>query len=114
MTAPATQGIAAKGYATHGPEAKFEPFEFARREVGPTDILIDILYCGVCHSDIHQAKAEWEPMIPSIYPMLPGHEIVGRVSRVGGEVTKFREGDHAGIGCFVDSCGECAGCRNGV
>jgi alcohol dehydrogenase (NADP+) len=114
MTAAATQGIAAKGYATNGPEARFEPFEFARREVGPTDVLIDILYCGICHSDIHQARAEWEPMIPSIYPMVPGHEIVGRVSRVGGEVTKFKEGDLAGIGCFVDSCRECPGCKNGI
>jgi len=114
MTAAATQGIAAKGYATHGPEASFEPFEFARREVGPKDVMIDILYCGICHSDIHQARAEWEPMIPSIYPMVPGHEIVGRVSRVGGEVTKFKEGDLAGIGCFVDSCRECPGCKNGI
>src|SRR5687768_11995521 len=114
MTAAATQGIAAKGYATNGPEARFEPFEFARRDVGPKDVLIDILYCGICHSDIHQARAEWEPMIPSIYPMVPGHEIVGRVSRVGGEVTKFKEGDFAGIGCFVDSCRECPGCKNGI
>ena len=114
MTAAATQGIAAKGYATHGPEASFEPFEFARREVGPKDVMIDILYCGICHSDIHQTRAEWEPMIPSIYPMVPGHEIVGRVSRVGGEVTKFKEGDLAGIGCFVDSCRECPGCKNGI
>ncbi len=114
MTAAATQGTATKGYATHGPDARFEPFEFARREVGPKDILIDILYCGICHSDIHQAKAEWEPNWPSIYPMVPGHEIVGRVSRVGTEVSKFREGDLAGIGCFVDSCRECPGCTGGV
>ena len=114
MTAAASQGISTKGYATHGPEAKFEPFEFARREVGPKDVLIDILYCGICHSDIHQARAEWEPMMPSMYPMVPGHEIVGRVSRVGGEVTKFKEGDLAGIGCFVDSCRECAGCTSGI
>jgi alcohol dehydrogenase (NADP+) len=114
MTAAATQGIAAKGYATPGPEAKFEPFEFARRELGPKDILIDILYCGICHSDIHQARAEWEPMIPSIYPMVPGHEIVGRVSRVGSDASKFGEGDIAGIGCFVDSCRECPGCTGGV
>ena len=114
MTAAASQGISTKGYATHGPEAKFEPFEFARREVGPKDVLIDILYCGICHSDIHQARAEWEPMMPSMYPMVPGHEIVGRVSRVGGEVTKFKEGDLAGIGCFVDSCRECAGCTSSI
>ncbi len=109
-----TKAVATRGYATHGPEAKFQPFEFTRREVGPNDILIDIEYAGICHSDIHQAKAEWEPMIPSIYPMVPGHEIVGRVSQVGAEVTKFAEGDIAGIGCFVDSCRECPACVGGV
>jgi len=114
MTAPETTGIATRGFATHGPDARFGPFDFNRREVGPTDVLIDILYCGICHSDIHQARAEWEPLIPSIYPMVPGHEIVGRIARVGAEVSKFREGDFAGIGCFVDSCGECVGCNNGL
>jgi alcohol dehydrogenase (NADP+) len=114
MTAAATQGISTRGFATNGPEAKFGPFEFARRQVGPNDILIDIQYCGICHSDIHQARAEWEPMIPSIYPMVPGHEIVGRVTQVGDSVTKFKEGDIAGIGCFVDSCGECPACGGGV
>src|SRR4029078_1516259 len=77
-------------------------------------ILIDIQYCGICHSDIHQARAEWEPMIPSIFPMVPGHEIVGRVSQVGAEVTKFSDGDFAGIGCFVDSCRECPACIAGI
>ncbi len=114
MTAAKTQGTPTKGFATKGPEAKFEQFEFARREVGPKDILIDIQFCGICHSDIHQARAEWEPMIPSIYPMVPGHEIVGRVSQVGSEVSKFKIGDAAGIGCFVDSCGECGACTSGV
>ncbi|MGD9590495.1 MAG: NAD(P)-dependent alcohol dehydrogenase [Pyrinomonadaceae bacterium] len=114
MTAAATQGISTRGFATHGPEAKFEPFEFARRQVGPHDVLIDIDYCGICHSDIHQAKAEWEPMIPSIYPMVPGHEIVGRVTQVGDDVTNFKVGDTAGIGCFVDSCRECPACSAGV
>lgn len=106
--------IKTKGYATHDSNAKFVPFDFERRDVGPNDILIDILYCGICHSDIHQARAEWEPMIPSIYPMVPGHEIVGRITKVGAEVTKFNQGDLAGIGCFVDSCGECGGCHAGV
>jgi uncharacterized zinc-type alcohol dehydrogenase-like protein len=114
MSAPETQGIATRGFATNGPDARFGPFDFARRELGPNDILIDILYCGICHSDIHQARAEWEPMVPSIYPMVPGHEIVGRVSRVGSDVTKFKEGDFAGIGCFVDSCGECGACTSGI
>ena len=109
-----TKAVATKGFATQGPEAKFEPFEFTRREVGPSDVLIDIQYCGICHSDIHQARAEWEPMFPSMYPMVPGHEIVGRVSQVGGDVTKFAVGDFAGIGCFVDSCRECPACRGGI
>ncbi|MGE3466994.1 MAG: NAD(P)-dependent alcohol dehydrogenase [Pyrinomonadaceae bacterium] len=109
-----SKAISTRGYAVNGPEAEFEPFEFTRREVGPNDILIDIAYAGICHSDIHQARAEWEPMIPSIYPMVPGHEIVGRVTKVGSEVTKFKEGDIAGIGCFIDSCRECAACEGGV
>ena len=113
MIAAETKAIAAKGYATHSSEAKFEPFEFTRREVGPHDILIDIDYCGICHTDIHQARAEWAPMVPAVYPMVPGHEIVGRVSQVGSEVSKFKEGDVAGIGCFVDSCRECVNCKAG-
>ena len=76
--------IPVKAYATQGPEELLAPFEFERRELKEHDILVDILFSGVCHSDIHQAKAEWEPMIPSIYPMVPGHEIVGRISQVGG------------------------------
>ncbi len=114
MIAAETKTVAARGFATHGPDAKFQPFEFTRRDVGPGDILIDITHCGICHSDIHQAKAEWEPMIPSIYPMVPGHEVVGRVSRVGSDVTKFEVGDAAGIGCFINSCGECAACTSGI
>ena len=114
MNAPAAQGIATKGFATNGPEAKFEPFEFVRREVGPSDIQIDIQYCGICHSDIHQAKDEWHDLMPAMYPMVPGHEIVGRVSRVGSNVSKFQVGDIAGIGCFIDSCRECPSCKAGI
>jgi uncharacterized zinc-type alcohol dehydrogenase-like protein len=110
MTALAAEGIATRGFAVTGPEAKFEPFEFQRRDVGPKDILIEILYSGICHSDIHQAKGEWGN---STYPMVPGHEIVGKVVQIGGEVTKFNEGDIAGIGCFVDSCRECVNCKAG-
>ena len=106
--------IQTKGYATHDKNAKFGTVDFERRDVGPKDILIDIAYAGICHSDIHQAKAEWEPMVPSIYPMVPGHEIVGRVSQVGDAVTKFAVGDIAGIGCFVDSCRECPACSGGI
>ena len=114
MTAAATQGIATKGYATNSPEARFEPFNFVRREVGPHDVLIDIDYCGICHSDIHQAMNEWPDLMPATYPMVPGHEIVGHVSQIGSEVTKFKVGDVAGIGCFIDSCRECGPCKTGI
>jgi alcohol dehydrogenase (NADP+) len=98
------------GYAVASPDAKFEPFTFERREAEAKDIIIEILYCGICHSDIHQARDEWGG---SIYPMVPGHEIVGRVTQVGDEVTKFKEGDIAGVGCFVDSCRTCENCAEG-
>ncbi|MBK9154170.1 MAG: NAD(P)-dependent alcohol dehydrogenase [Chloracidobacterium sp.] len=114
MTAAATQGISTRGFATNSPEAKFEPFNFVRREVGPNDVLIDIEYCGICHSDIHQAKNEWPDLMPATYPMVPGHEIIGRVSQVGDNVTKFKVGDAAGIGCFVDSCRTCGACTSGI
>jgi len=103
-----------KGYAVNGPQDAFHEFTFERRDVGANDILIDIVYAGICHSDIHQARAEWEPVVPSIYPMVPGHEIVGRVSQVGDAVTKFKVGDLAGVGCFVDSCRECEPCKAGT
>lgn len=103
--------IQAKGYAVQSANAKFEQFSFERRELGAKDILIEIQFCGICHSDIHQARNEWRN---SIYPMVPGHEIVGRVARVGAEVSKFNEGDYAGVGCFVDSCRECENCKQDV
>lgn len=106
--------IETRGFATQGPDAKFGPFDFQRRDVGPNDILIDIAYCGICHSDIHQARDEWRGIMPAMYPMVPGHEIVGRVSQVGDQVTKFSVGDFAGIGCFVDSCRECGACGAGI
>ncbi|MBP9663752.1 MAG: NAD(P)-dependent alcohol dehydrogenase [Pyrinomonadaceae bacterium] len=114
MIGTETAGIATKGYATHSADAKFEPFAFARREVGPQDVLIDIAYCGICHSDIHMAKNEWPGLMPATYPMVPGHEIIGRVAQIGNEVTKFAVGDVAGIGCFVDSCRQCAPCVSGI
>lgn len=98
------------GYAAQNSTAALAPFQFERREPGPHDIVIDILYCGVCHSDIHQARDEWGG---SIYPMVPGHEIVGRVSQVGNEVKKFKVGDIAGVGCLVDSCRKCDSCQEG-
>lgn len=106
--------IQTKGYATHDESATFGPFSFERRDLRPNDILIDIQYCGICHSDIHQAKNEWAGMVPAAYPMVPGHEIVGKVTQIGDAVTKFSVGDTAGIGCFVDSCGECPSCKGGI
>jgi uncharacterized zinc-type alcohol dehydrogenase-like protein len=99
------------GYAVKSAESKFEPFEFERRELGAKDVLIEIMYCGVCHSDIHQAHNDWRN---SIYPMVPGHEIIGRVKQTGAEAAKFKTGDYAGVGCFVDSCRTCENCRQGV
>jgi len=99
-----------RGYATQSPTSDLEPFSFERRTPGAHDVLIEILYCGVCHSDIHQARNEWGN---SVYPMVPGHEIVGRVTQVGSEVTRFKEGDLAGVGCFVDSCRVCDNCKEG-
>lgn len=100
-----------RGYATKGPTSVLEPFKFERREPGPHDVLIEILYCGICHSDIHQARDEWGG---AIYPMVPGHEIVGRVTRVGAQVKRFKVGDLAGVGCFVDSCRVCDSCKAGL
>lgn len=102
--------IATKGYAVHSKDDKLAPWNFERRNLGPKDVLIDILFSGVCHSDIHQVRSEW---FPSIYPMVPGHEIVGRVAEVGSEVANFKIGDLAGIGCMVDSCKECPTCKGG-
>src|SRR5262249_6948816 len=87
------------------------PFTLERRAPGPQDVLIEILYCGVCHSDIHQARGEWGN---SSFPMVPGHEIVGRVCEVGSKVKKLKVGDLAGVGCIVDSCRTCAHCRAGL
>jgi uncharacterized zinc-type alcohol dehydrogenase-like protein len=99
------------GYAAMSATTPPEPFTFERREPGEHDVLIEIQFCGVCHSDIHQARGEWGN---STFPMVPGHEIVGRVARVGAAVTKFKAGDMAGVGCFVDSCRVCENCRDGL
>lgn len=103
--------LATRGYATRGPSSGLGPFDFERREPGPHDVLIEILYCGICHTDIHQVRDEWGG---SVYPMVPGHEIVGRVTRVGSSVKRFHSGDLAGVGCFVDSCRTCASCKAGL
>lgn len=100
-----------KGFATHNATSPLEPFSFERREVGPHDVLIEIQYCGICHSDIHQARNEWGV---SIFPMVPGHEIVGKITKVGTAVKKYKPGDIAGVGCFVDSCRSCSHCTAGL
>ncbi|MCB0439758.1 MAG: alcohol dehydrogenase catalytic domain-containing protein, partial [Mangrovimonas sp.] len=98
-----------KGYAAFSPTEEIKPFDFDRREVGPKDVKIKIDYCGVCHSDIHTAHNDWGM---SQYPIVPGHEIIGHVTEVGSKVTKFKEGELVGVGCMVDSCGECPSCKD--
>lgn len=99
-----------KAYAAHSPTTLLAPMEIERRAIGPDDVSIQILYCGVCHSDLHTARNEWKN---TIYPSVPGHEIVGRVVSVGNRVKNFRPGDLAGVGCMVDSCGHCHPCHEG-
>src|ERR1700676_1604518 len=101
---------AAKGYAAQDKTTPLAPFAFDRRDPLPNDIAIDILYCGVCHSDLHMARNEWGN---AVYPMVPGHEIAGKVPFRGADVTKFKAGDIAAIGVLVDSCRECAKCNIG-
>ncbi len=100
--------IQVKGYAALTAKAPLVPFSFERREPKEHDIVFDIKYCGICHSDIHQAREEWGG---SLFPMVPGHEIVGIVTKVGSKVTKFKIGDRVGVGCMVDSCRQCAHCE---
>jgi alcohol dehydrogenase (NADP+) len=100
-----------KGYAAQDAKINLAPWNFQRREVGPHDVQFDILFCGVCHSDLHQIRNEWGG---SIFPMVPGHEIVGKVSKVGTLVRKFKPGDLAAVGCLVDSCRKCDNCKHGL
>ena len=102
--------LSTQGYAAMTAKAPLQSFSFERREVGPQDMLITITHCGVCHSDIHQARDEWGG---SIFPMVPGHEIVGTVTQIGSAVKTFKVGERAGVGCFVGSCRICAACREG-
>ena len=103
--------LSSKGYAAQSATSPLAPFAFERRDPGPVDVQIDIVFCGVCHSDLHTARGEWPG---TRYPCVPGHEIVGRVARVGGRVSKFRMGDLVGVGCLVDSCRKCASCAEGL
>jgi alcohol dehydrogenase (NADP+) len=102
----------AHAYAAQSATTPLAPFSFERREPGPNDVAIDILFCGVCHSDLHTVRNEWGGS--TVYPAVPGHEIIGRVRAVGGEVSKFKEGDFVGVGCMVDSCQHCAPCKAGL
>ncbi len=103
--------IATKAYAAKHPKALLAPWSLERREIGPKDVQFDILFCGVCHSDLHQINDEWSA---GIFPMVPGHEIVGKVVKVGSKVSKFKTGDLAGTGCMVDSCRTCDNCKEGL
>lgn len=116
--APAThsrkvQTFPAKAFAAKSPSSGLAPHTIERRAPGRQDVQLQVLYCGVCHSDLHQARNEWDVVMPTVYPCVPGHEIVGRVVAVGSEVKKFKEGDLAAVGCMVDSCRTCASCRAG-
>ncbi|WP_413735898.1 NAD(P)-dependent alcohol dehydrogenase [Sodalis sp. RH21] len=101
--------IKAHGYAVHDDHSPLVPFDFERRDPGDHDVQIEILFCGICHSDLHQAHNDWSN---SLYPMVPGHEIVGRVVKVGAHVRKLKVGDIAGVGCMVDSCRQCEACED--
>jgi uncharacterized zinc-type alcohol dehydrogenase-like protein len=110
--AAATQApFPARAYGATKATAPLAPLDIQRRAVGPHDVLLDVLYCGICHSDIHQVRDEWADWGPTVYPCVPGHEIVGRVVAVGDKVTKFKVGDIGGVGCMVDSCRTCDPCR---
>lgn len=104
------QNIKTRGYAASDSTGKLSRWEFERRALGDDDVLIEIKYCGICHSDIHQLRGDWGQQQ---YPQVPGHEIAGVVTAVGKNVTKFKVGDHAGVGCMVDSCGTCDSCKHG-
>lgn len=109
-----TETFTARAFAASSSTSPMAPLTIRRREPGPHDVQIEILYCGVCHSDLHQVRNEWENAMPTVYPCVPGHEIVGRVVKGGKGVKKFKEGDLAAVGCMVDSCRTCASCREGL
>jgi uncharacterized zinc-type alcohol dehydrogenase-like protein len=114
-TRPASEVTESRGrvraYGAYAADQSVEPLEIDRRDPGPRDVQIEIAFCGVCHSDLHQIRSEWEG---TFYPCVPGHEIVGRVSAVGAEVDGFKAGDTVGVGCMVDSCQRCASCAEGL
>jgi alcohol dehydrogenase (NADP+) len=103
----------AKAYSVSSATSQFDSTSIPRRDPTDRDVQIEILYCGICHSDLHQARNEWKEVMPTVYPCVPGHEIVGRVTKVGPAVTKFKPGDLAAVGCLIDSDGTCAECKAG-
>src|ERR1700676_4399841 len=107
------QTFPAKAFAAQSATSPLAPFSIKRRSPRPQDVQLEILYCGVCHSDLHQVRNEWQHALPTVYPCVPGHEIVGRVVKVGSAVKKLKEGDIAAVGCLVDSCRKCAACLDG-
>jgi uncharacterized zinc-type alcohol dehydrogenase-like protein len=108
-----TGSHASRAYGAGSATSPLAPLTISRREPTPQDVQIRILFCGVCHSDLHQVRNEWKDAIPTVYPCVPGHEIVGRVTRTGAGVKRFREGDLVAVGCMVDSCRTCASCEDG-
>jgi len=110
---PSPATFPAKAFAAHSATSPLSAHAVARRAPRPHDVQIEILFCGVCHSDLHQSRNEWKEVMPTVYPCVPGHEIVGRVVKAGSAVKKFKEGDLAAVGCMVGSCGVCASCRAG-
>jgi uncharacterized zinc-type alcohol dehydrogenase-like protein len=105
---------ATRACAAASPTAPLAPTTIQRRQPGPRDIQMDVLFCGVCHSDLHQVRDEWRSAMPTVYPCVPGHEIVGRVAKTGVAVSKFKTGDLAAVGCMVDSCRVCDECKAGT
>ena len=102
------------GYAAQSAKDVLTPFFFERRDPRPDDVVIEILYCGICHSDLHTARNDWASWFLTVYPVVPGHEIIGRVTSVGKNVKRFKPGDHVGVGCMVDSCQKCSACEQGL
>lgn len=103
-------GYPTRAFAAYDAKTPLSPYEFERREIRPSDVKIEILYCGVCHSDLHQTRGEWGN---NLFPMVPGHEIIGKVTATGKSVTRYKTGDLVGVGVFIDSCRTCKNCQNG-
>jgi uncharacterized zinc-type alcohol dehydrogenase-like protein len=113
LAGAAAKTYEARAYAASGASSGLAPATIRRRAPGAQDVQLEVLFCGVCHSDLHQVRNEWQKTMPTVYPCTPGHEIVGRVVKAGSAVHNFKEGDLAAVGCMVDSCRTCAACRDG-